>query len=157
VVIAKFRGRSQYPLESVFQDEWRAPAMQPRIAGGRKLPAASLLASDELEHESTRGKTDHRRHRAIGDARNDHAAALHQAAIAVSRHLLGGAREKSRKGVVAHAGAGLKLRWHRTGAKHGNPHAFRLELAMQRFAEREYIGFAGVIDRHAGTGHEGRN
>src|SRR5262245_58802311 len=44
-VIAKFRGRSQYPLESVFQDEWRAPAMQPRIAGGRKLPAASLLAS----------------------------------------------------------------------------------------------------------------
>ena len=28
---------------------------------------------------------------------------------------------------------------------------------MQRLAERKHIGFAGVIDRHAGTGHECRD
>src|ERR1700756_2869335 len=123
----------QYPLESVFKMDGAPPPCSRAWPGGRKLSAASLLASNELEHESARGKANYCRHRPVEGARNDHAAALHQAAIAVSRHLLGGAREKSRKGVVAHAGAALKLRWHRAGAKHGNPHAFRLELAMQRF------------------------
>src|SRR5262249_14803246 len=108
------------------------PPCRRAFPGGRRLRAAPLLASHEREDESARGQADHRRHRAIGDARNDQAAALRQAAIAISRHLLGGTREKSRKGLVAHAGAGLKLGRHRAGAKHGNPHAFRPELAMQR-------------------------
>src|SRR6516164_11140316 len=60
------------------------------------LAAAALLAIDEIEQQSARRKADQRRHHAVGKARNDHAAALFEAAIAVSRHLLGGARENAR-------------------------------------------------------------
>src|SRR5262245_757745 len=121
------------------------------------LAAAFLLARDQLEQQAARRKAGQRRRHAVGKARNDHAAARFQAAIAVSRYLLGGAREQPRKSVRGHARARLKLGRHRARAKHGHPHALRLELAVQRLAEREHIGLAGVIHRHAGTGHEGRD
>src|SRR5262249_4225733 len=121
------------------------------------LAAAFLLARDEVEQQAARRKAEHRRYRAVTGARNHHAAALHEAAVAVYRHLLGRARENPRKRGVAHARARLKFGRHRARTKHGHAHALRLELAMQRLAEREHIGFAGVIDRHARTGHEGRD
>src|SRR5258705_86943 len=86
-----------------------------------------------------------------------HAAARIQPAIAVSRPLLGGARENARKSVGGEARTRLKLGRHRAWAKHGHPHALGLELLVKRLAEREHIGLAGVVDRHAGAGHEGRD
>src|SRR5262252_7118812 len=53
------------------------------------LAAATLLAIDKIEQQSARHKASQRRRHAVGKARNDHATALLEAAIAVSRHLLG--------------------------------------------------------------------
>src|SRR5262249_36563733 len=122
-----------------------------------RLAAAFLLARDEVEQQCVRRKAGQRRRHAVGKTRNDHAAALLEGAIAVSRHLFGGARQNPRKGLGGHARARLKFGRHRARAKHGHPHALRLELAVKRLAEREHIGLAGVVHRHAGTGHEGCN
>src|SRR5262249_54959323 len=92
-----------------------------RHAARHRLAAASLLANDEIQQQSARRKAGQRRHHAVGKARNDHAAALLQAAIAVSRHLLGGARENTRKSVGGEARTRLKLGRHRAWAKHGDP------------------------------------
>src|SRR5439155_8329922 len=67
---------------------------------------------------------------------------------------LGGARKKGRKEVAAHSGARLKLRRHRAGTKHGDAHASRFKLLMERFTEGDHISLAGVIDRHARAGQK---
>src|SRR5262249_58315534 len=66
----------------------------------RRLAAAFLLALDEVEQQAARRKAGQRPPHAVGEAPDDHAAALFQAAIAVSRHLLGRALENARKSVV---------------------------------------------------------
>src|SRR6516162_5025215 len=81
--------------------------------GIRTLAAAFLLARDEVEQQSVRRKAGQRRRHAVGKAWNDHAAALLEAAIAVSRHLLGGALENARKSVGGEARARLKFGRHR--------------------------------------------
>src|SRR5215467_5544860 len=71
------------------------------------LAAAFLLARDEVEQQSVRRKAGQRRRHAVGKTRNDHAAALFEAAVAVSRHLLGRALENARKSVGGEARARL--------------------------------------------------
>jgi hypothetical protein len=119
---------------------------------GKGPAAPSLPATDEAEQQAAWRKAGKRPHRSIDGAWNDDAAALLEAAIAVSRHSLGGAREKPRKELAGDARTRLKLSRHRTRTKHGHPHAVGFKLAMQRLAEREYISFACVIHAIPGPG-----
>src|SRR5215831_5086197 len=80
-----------------------------RHAARHRLAAAFLLARDEVEQQSVRRKAGQRRRHAVGETWNDHATALLEAAVAVSRHLLGRALENARKSVGGEARARLKL------------------------------------------------
>src|SRR5262245_18451546 len=121
----------------------------------RPVSVAHLLPRDQLQPEAARREAKRRHHRAIGKARNDHAAALAETAISFARNLLGGAHEQPRQD-AGHARACLQRGRHGTGAEHGHPHAVRLELAMERLAKREDKSLARVIDRPAGTRHKRR-
>src|SRR5262249_45280119 len=110
----------------------------------RPVSAAHLLPRDQLEPEAARREANRGRHLAIGKALDDPAAALAETAISLARNLFGGAHEQPRQ-ETRHARARLERGRHGTGTEHGHPHAVRLELAMQRFAERKHKSLAGVI------------
>src|SRR5262249_15711630 len=104
------RGPSTWP--------WIPAGVHPRESGGgnervllrllRPVSAAPLLPRDQPQPEAARREANRRHHRAIGKARNDHAAAFAQTAISLARNLFGGAHEQPRQD-AAHACARLQL------------------------------------------------
>src|SRR5262249_10281911 len=78
-----------------------------------------------------------------------------QRAITIPGNALGRPSQQSGKRVARYARTRLKLGRHRAGTQYGDAHAARLELLIERLAEREDVGFRRIIDRHSGTRQEG--
>src|SRR5712671_4489729 len=94
------------------------------------------------------------RHQLVVRARNHDAAPAHQPVVALPRDVRGRAVEAARVMYVHDSRARLEFRRHRAGTERGDADALGLEFTPQTFAERDYVGLAGIVDRHAGAGDE---
>ena len=111
-------------------------------------PAPALAGIEPLQQERARQEArDQRRQEPVGPSRHHQPAAFHQPAIAGGGHLAGRYRKRPRRLRLGNPSTRLELGRHRPRAQAGYPDAKRLELDMQRLAEREHESLAGVVHR----------
>src|SRR5438105_4357034 len=70
--------------------------------------------------------------------------------MGLARDAVGIVSNEGREIVSGDASARLERGRYRSWADHGDPHALRCKLAVERLAKREHIGLASIVDRHAG-------
>src|SRR4051795_11818524 len=119
---------------------WRGGLFWPPLPALAAPPAPALIRVDRVEHHTARQQAGQHADDLVADARNHQALAGHEARIAGLGDLARSPPEQPRGRRRVNAGTRLELGFHRTRAERRDAYAEWLDLAAERFGEREHVG-----------------